>query len=264
MSENKQISTDEAVYRLVHYKSYRELFLAGEFSKLGLTDTSLFDLQTIDREQLSASAHRIARKLLSGNHQGGRGLINIFEETFAAWNIQSKKDGLDLVFKFLESTSFAKYHELSFVGKGYCIEQSFYEFIKQTLWDDGNPIEGIVRNEFLVSLFKTLSSTKDPNFFLDSRYVKKNSVAMYSVQLYQYKLIGDFIEKMPHFVLYASTEGQFISGEITALIADILFDEQKSSFESMAEILNRHRVGIQTYFSTCNQLTRIGVLPHVV
>lgn len=261
MSTNKFISTDEAVYRLIHHKGYRELFLARAFSKMNLSESTLMDLETIDQEQLSASANRIAKKLLSGSHQGSHGLESIFEETFTAWKIQTKKENLNLIFDFMESDSFAKYHELSFVGKGYCIEQAFYEFIKKAIWNDGNPLEGIARNEFLISLFKTLSKAERPNFQLDARYIKKNDASLYSVQLYRHRLIGNRIEQKPHFVLYAATGGQLLSGEITPFIADILYDEKESPFKKMGEIIKRHNVSVRAFFSTCNQLIRMGVIP---
>ncbi len=262
MTMSKVISTDEAVYRIIHHKNYRKLFLDGRFDKMNISETTIEDLRVIDKEQLCASASRIARKLLSGSHQGSRGLDSIFEETFTAWTLQTHREKIDLIFDFLESDFYEKYHEVPFIGEGLCIEQAFYEFIKNNIWKEGTALEGVVRNEFLLSLFKTLSKTKEPSFIVDQKYIKKNAASTYSVQLYEYRLNGDEIERKPHFVLYSTSGGQLICGEITPLIADILFHGGRSPFQNMGEVLKRHNVSIQTFLNTCNQLIRMGVIPH--
>lgn len=261
MRTSDQISIDEAVYRLIHHKSYRDRFLKGDLSQMKLTPDHLRELETIDKEQLCASAQRIATKLLSGSHQGSRGLESVFEETLTAWSLQSGREKIELVFEFLESAAYTKYHELPFVGEGYCIEQAFYEFIKETLWPESHPLEGIVRNEFLLSLFQTLAHTQRPNFRVDPGLVKTNSSCVYSVQIYQYRLAGKTIEKKPHFVLYATCGGQLLSGEITPLIADILYDDTRSPYRRMGELTKRHKLSIGSYVQTCSQLIRMGVLP---
>lgn len=255
-----KLSIDQAVYQLLHHQSYREKFLKSEYYQLNLSEKTISDLGTIDREQLKTNAQQIAQKLLSGNHQGGQGLKSIFPDTFAAWELQTKQSSLDLIYQFLETEYFDQYHELPFVGQGLSIEQAFYEFIQNCIWGAGHPVEGLVRNEFLINLFKSIASAKELNFILDPKYIKKNQRSYYSVQTFQFKIVENQLIEQPHFVVYASSQGQFISGEITALIADLLFDERVSPIERMTEITKRHGVSIQTFITTYQQMVQIGLL----
>lgn len=255
-----KLSIDQAVYQLLHHQSYRDKFLKSEYAPLNLSDQSLSELETIDKEQLKMSAQQIAQRLLSGNHQGGHGLKGIFSDTFSAWELHSQQSSLDLIYQFLETEYFNQYHELPFVGPGHSIEQAFYEFMSQRIWSIGHPLEGIVRNEFLMSIFKSIASAKELNFILDPKYIKKNQRSCYSVQTFQFKLVENQLIEQPHFVVYASRQGQYISGEITSLIADLLFDEKVKPIERMSEIIKRHGVSLQTFLTTYQQMVQMGLL----
>ncbi len=72
----------------------------------------------------------------------------------------------------------------------------------------------------------------------------------YSIQLYQYRVIGDVIQEEPHFVLYAESRDQLTCEEVTSLIADILFYEDADPFERMGDILKRRNVSPQVFITT--------------
>ena len=74
MTTATNISMDETVYRLIHHRSYRNFFLRGNYSEMNISKATFMDIKTIDKEQLCASANKVARKILSGSHQGGHGL----------------------------------------------------------------------------------------------------------------------------------------------------------------------------------------------
>ncbi len=253
---------NEILYKLIHHKSYRMHFLNSDFVKINISKELIPDLLTIDKEQLIASSERVANKLLFGDHQGGRGLKSIFNDTLTAWELQNQRNCMELIFDFLESSEFEKYQEVPFTDSGsvICIEQAFYEFINLNHWNKSNPLEGLVRNEFLINTFKTLSTCKTPNFYLDPSFIKKNKNCFYSVQIYEYKLNGNTIEQIPHYILYASTKNKLISGEISALIADILYYENSNPIDKMGGLVKKYKVSINEYLNTCKKLKDMGIL----
>jgi len=259
MSKNKTLSMSEILYRLLHHQGFRRRFIVGEVSGLNISESDLENLKTIDLGQLETAAERIAKKLLAGSHQGSSGLASVFPDALEAWSLQSQEDTIKLVYEFLESDSFRSYNELAFVEKGLCVEEAFYSFMK-TKWREGSPLEGIVRDEFLKSLYRTLAVIERPNFLLKPEWVKENGICRYTVQIYYYKLTEDVLREDRHFVLYAAHNGKVTSGEITPLIADILFEPSEDPFQRMGEIIVRHRLTPSGYLEALKGLTKIGLL----
>jgi hypothetical protein len=257
----ENISLTEALYRLLNHRSYRENFLNEATAEdLGLSEEDFSELSSIDREQLIASAERMAQKIYSGNHQGGQGLKSVFPECFSALEQQTQKNGVEIVYEFLESEHFGDYKELPFNGKGICIEQAFYGFVEERYWKKDSPLEAIVRNEFLLSLFKNISKMESPNFDLPKTFVSQNKLCRYSVQVYQHRLTEAGIETQPHFILYAAAGGHFISDEITPLIADILYGDDKPPLTRMPEVLKRHGLSMNVFLRTYGELAKMGLV----
>jgi hypothetical protein len=203
------MTLDRAVDRLLHARSARERFLAGEVAHLDLADGDADALGTIDRHYLRLTADRIVRELLSRKYRGSGGISTVFERTLAAWRAARPDDpeALDLVARFMESDEFGAWRELPYAGgPGLALEDAFRRFVEREPWADGR----VVQEEFLAGMTKVLLVNARPSFVLPPEF-RACPGGFFAVD-----------RRGDEPVLYAAVRGKFVRGAITPAVADVL------------------------------------------
>lgn len=234
------ISLDQALDRLLHRRSYREAFLAGHHALLDLAPADLAALATLDREQLRLSAEGVREDLLARVHRGSGGLRALYPRTLAAWREAHPDDDdlRELLFTFMESAPFARYHELPFAGPGLCLEEAFHRFAEERALGDARVRE----DEFLTAMVKALLLSPRPAFTLPAE-IRSAPAGHFA--------LGTRGEP----ALYAAVQGRLLLGPLTPFLAALL--DAPACAEEAAQ---RHGVSAAVLEAAQAQLAALGLL----
>ncbi|MEO7329380.1 MAG: hypothetical protein ABI193_12425, partial [Minicystis sp.] len=201
------ISLDQALDHLLHRRSYREAFLADRHALLDLAPDDLAALATLDRAQLVLAAEGVREDLLQRSHRGSGGLRALYPRTIAAWTQAHPEDETlhELLFGFMESEPFARYHELPFAGQGLCLEEAFHRFAESASIGDPTARE----EEFLTAMVKALLLSPRPDFSVPAE-IRRTPGGFFALGTR-----GD-----P--ALYAAVQGRLVLGPLTPFLAALL------------------------------------------
>lgn len=185
MSATRQ-PLDEALYRLLFDYGYRESFLRDDRAALGLADDDLRQLDAIDREELVKTAERIVADVLRGEIEGNGGLRAAYPGVFEAL-AEADLAAPETVREFVASAKFERYRELPFAGRGTCIEEAFFRFLREDAAFAGAAEENLLllTHEFLTAMMSLLAVTPEPSFEVaTTEAIRHNGCAWYATQRY--------------------------------------------------------------------------------
>ena len=231
------LTLDEALFALLHRRSYRAAFLRGDTLALHLGAEDREDLATIDATQIERSARRLAQSLFRRSHRGTGTLVDAFPATIEAWRRDHAGAPLDeLAFEVFESPHFERYRALPFGPCGLSLEEVFFLFAEDARLGDPD-----TRNEeFVHAILKALVVTPTPSFRVPAR-LKRAPQGFFAV-----------LPRGPRLV--AAVSGRLITGEITPFLAALL-----TSSEPRGMIANRFGVGDAELSASLAELERLGL-----
>lgn len=177
---------DEALYRLLFDRGYRDSFLRGDYAALGLSDEDLHQLDAVDREELVKTADRLVADVLRGEIEGSGGLRAAYPGVFDAL-AEAKLSADETIRSFLASAEFERYRELPFAGRGTCIEEAFFRFLRHDAGFAGAAPENLLllTHEFLTAMMSLLAVTPEPSFEVaTTETIHCNGCAWYATQRY--------------------------------------------------------------------------------
>ncbi|MBJ6363197.1 hypothetical protein ACFOQM_18420 [Paenibacillus sp. GCM10012307] len=230
---NELYSLDEILYKLLHERSYRQLFLEDKFYEMNISEVNIENLKTIDREELMATAKTIKSNIISGNIDYNGGLKSAYPGVFSEFK-ESSIDMDDLLYDFIESIWFQDYKEIPFSGRGICIEEAFYHYmLSNENFINRSPYNTLLlQHEFLNAIHSILVINKNPNFRIHSPLIIHNRSISYSVVKYPGKIVSALENSLKKFetddevlYVYAATKKHLIKGQISELISEILKNE---------------------------------------
>ena len=137
--------------------------------------------------------------------------LNCCKEVIASGSFNSPEE---LFHAFLSSGNFKNLSIIPEHKVSMTIDEAFYQFIQ-----DHHPqkISPAGQNEFYTSIFKLLAANNKPSFQIEDPSIIYRESVWLSIQPYAI----DNSKETP-LTLYMLKDGQFINGQITHLIADIL------------------------------------------
>jgi hypothetical protein len=234
------MSLDAALDRLIHVRSCRRAFLAGEDAALDCSPEHAVELRSIDGKVLEELALSVAADLFSQKHAGSGGLLDLFPQTVESFRRRhGLKDALlDLACVFMESPAFDSYREIPFTGPGVCLEESFYRFAEAC--DLGDPV--VREMEFLAAMAKLFCASPRADITLPSE-VQRTEHGYYSVSSRGFP------------TLYGALRGRFVTGRLTPFLAALL--EPGADFAQMAE---QHGVSAPVLAESLCRLSDLGIL----
>ncbi len=252
METNSLIPLDEALYRLLYHRSYREAFFNENFSSLGLCESDQRHLATIDREQLKKTASRVVTQVLYGADGQSGGIEGIFPRVLRKYRKTFPKDpnSIELIERFLESNYYRDYREHPYAGNGICIEEAFFEFMntEKPFIDADATNAFLLKDEFLVALMRTLLYNPRASFQVRQADIFRIGEGYYSIQT-----------MWPDMILYAAVKGHFVRGPITPLIAEILRLADGAKIQART-LSVRFNTSIETVQAAFDRLTHLGFL----
>lgn len=264
----KNYELDEILYLLLHNRTYRNLFLEKYYTKMNISRENVSNLQTIDTEELIATAKNIKINIVSGNinHEGG--LKNSYPGVFES--IKSSEINLDeLIYEFIESIYFNDYKEVPFAGMGVCIEEAFFNFlIKNQEYIEVNINNKLLlQHDFFNAMHSILVINKNPNFYVKSELIKDNGFVKYST-LTMPRSISEALgansskdDNKDVTWIYASTAKHLIKGPINKLSLEII--EQNINLHTIqenSELIEKLNVEEDQIKSTILKLRELGIL----
>lgn len=227
----KHYTLNEALYFLLHHKAYREAFLADNFAALNLSPKDCKALTTIDKEELVKTASKIKGNLLKGNYGDNGGLRKAFSLTFQLLRGNGVSTG-ELMEHYLASTFYRDYKEVEFTGKGICLEESFFLFLKaeEPIFAEVGTLPNVVlRHEFFKVLLSILTISTRPSFTIASESeLVRNGNILFTIQAYPSAVLVQLIPTTDTrvsqtYMLYAVTkQGHFINGAIDELLKTLM------------------------------------------
>lgn len=223
---------NEALYRLLFHKKYRDLFLSEKYMDLNLKHEDLKAIQTIDKQELEQTSNKLCLNILNGNSEVEGGIKKAYADTFQKLKSIYFSE-YDLAYEFLASPSFSLYKELPYTGKGICLEEAFFLFLStQMKWSENEHDRLLLLHEYLTVMFSILTVNKNPNFEIKSEYIKFNGDVWYTVITYPKTFLNEIkpeiktITQDNIYWLYASSlKDSFISGPVSKLIASLISKE---------------------------------------
>lgn len=233
-----EIDIDEALYRLLHHKSFRTAFLAG--ADLGLTSEIADALSAMDREQLERAADRIVDDLSRRKHRGCGDLLTIYARTLAA--LPAGTDQRALFQSFLESPWFDRFREVPFAGEGIAVEEAFCRFLREQPGVDLAAAE----QEFLSGMCRAIALAPSPAFTIPAELIKRRG-GWAAVR----RTTGGSV------FLHAVAKGAVVEGEITEFLAALA---TATAAQTPAEIARDHRIPAAVAAAATEQLARLGLL----
>ncbi|ASS76606.1 hypothetical protein CIG75_17630 [Tumebacillus algifaecis] len=249
------VTIDRALYRLLHQRTYREAFLAGRYAELGWSEQVAQAFETVDRDELTATAKQISRRLLAGDRTSSKGLRGAFGRVFQALEAAGRP-ALDVVDAFVESQQYEAYREVPYAGTGICVEEAFYEFLKRDQWFVRDEwLMCLLTHEFLTALLGILTVNQAPAFVVRTELLQQNAVARFALQRYPRQvadaLAGRALQGDDEVIwLYAATTAHFLSGPVSPLVAELL-SRTEGAVEAGAEEQVR---------TTVQKLQKMGLL----
>jgi hypothetical protein len=233
------ISLDVATDRLLHRVSYRQAFLDGRFDELDLAAADIEALQCIDRQQLIETAESVRSALLQRKHRGSGGIHATWPTTLAAWQSSRDDESLELFLDtFMESEAFGRYREVPHAGAGLSMEEAVYCFFEAHEIGDRQVREA----EFLGGLCKALALNTRPSFTVGPP-LRLAPAGWFAVSR----------RGPPR--LFAALRGNYVSGELTPFLADLLVSDQPPS-----EIAETHAVPPEVVAAAVARFTELGLL----
>jgi hypothetical protein len=222
---------DEALYGLLFDHRYRERFLQDDRAALGLSDDDLRDLDAIDRHELVRTAERIVADVLTGNFEGSGGLRAAYPGVFDAL-AETGRPIRDLVLDFLASDEYERYRELPFAGRGTCIEEAFFRFLRHDrAFAAAAPTNALLlTHEFLAVMMSLLAVTPKPSFDIATTdLIHHNGHAWYATQHYPPAIVESLTSRPAGTVddgarmLYAATAHRaYVSGVVDERALEVL------------------------------------------
>ncbi|MFC4075895.1 hypothetical protein [Salinithrix halophila] len=260
------LSLNQALYRLLYHRTYRQAFLDARHEELQLSIEDLKHLRTVDKEELIATSKTIARNLLAGNLEHSGGLRVSYPGVFQELQ-RLKVDLTELMYSFMESPPFNHYAEVPFAGRGICIEEAFYSYlIGERFFIEASPNNALLlTHEFLTALLSILVINKDPAFRIDTDKIQHNGCVFYAVQTYP-KEIAKALAKRPleEFEgaevcwLYAAASNRLLTGPVTPVIVEML--QSGSESEAKREWNDHPRFHADELQSSLRRLREAGLI----
>jgi len=233
------ISLDVATDRLLHRVSYRQAFLDGRFDELDLAAQDIEALQCIDRQQLIETAESVRSALLQRKHRGSGGIHATWPTTLAAWQASHDDESLELFLDaFMESEAFGCYQEVPHAGGGLSMEEAVYCFFEAMDTGDAQVREA----EFLAGLCKALALNTRPSFTVGPP-LRRAPAGWFAVSR----------RGAPR--LFAALAGNYVSGELTPFLADLLVSDQPHS-----QVAASHAVAAAVVDAAVARFTSLGLL----
>jgi hypothetical protein len=233
------IGLDGFLDRVLHSASYRQAFLDGRTSELGLSEADLEAVRNLDRGQLQETAEAVRSAVLERQHRGSGGLRVMYPQTLAAWRARTGDEDLSrLLDGFMESPAFEQYREIPFAGDGICLEEAFFRFAEAE--DIGEP--GVREAEFLAGLMKALALSPNPAFVVGPP-VRRAPKGWFAVST----------RGRP--TLFAAVAGRFVQGGLTPFLADLLTGDGDPG-----EVARKHGVDDAVGKAAVETFTKLGLL----
>ena len=245
------ISLDVALHRLLHKRGYRQAFFEDDHASLDLAEDDRRALQSIDRGELQRTAQRIARETLVAPQRGTGSLLDVFPRTIAAWE-ETFVDAPDeatsaaatrqrahraLSFAFLDSEAFDTYRAFPYGGVGRSLEEAFFVFCEAQAI--GDPVTR--ERELLSALVRSLAVTPTAEFTLPAA-VQRVPKGFFAIGL----------RGAP--MLFAATQGRYVTGEITPFLAELLLSAGEPDL-----VAARHRVEPAVLAQSLGTLRELGL-----
>jgi hypothetical protein len=232
------MTLDAALDRLIHRRSCRSAFLAGERTS-ELSEAEFADLRTIDAQVLSELAARVAGEVFTRKHTGSGSLLDLYPRTIDSFRAEHGGDDalLELAFAFMESPSFERYRELPHAGRGLSLEEAFFRHAEA----EGIGDPGAREAEFLAAVAKLLCANPRADATLPTE-LRRTGAGYYAVST----------RGAP--TLYGALRGRFVTGPLTPFLADLL--EAGANPERTAV---RHRVPRVVLTESLRHLAVLGI-----
>ena len=138
----------------------------------------------------------------------------------------------DLFHSFLSSGNFKTLSVFPEYKASITIDEAFYQFIQSHYPHKLSPLS---QNEFYTSIFKLLAANNEPAFQIADPSITHSGNTWLSIQHFA---IGNSNETP--LTLYMLKDGQFINGEITKLIADILQIFYSDNDDTLSELTDSY------------------------
>jgi hypothetical protein len=234
------------LYQLLHKSSRRNAFLRSRWPGRTFPRHVRCHLDSIDHDELVATARRIVHNVLKGNTRSSGGLLAVYPLTLArlrARRVTPEK----VVEAFLESKHFDDYKELPYCGVGLSIEEAFFRFAKQSLVPRRRTVDrAILRHEFLNAIMAILAASPRPHFIIRSRQlVRHNGAAYFSVQTYNRRVLEALHtplvpgRRTTDYLYAATADGRFVHGAITRSVAGLLTANRGATHSESADLRKR-------------------------
>ena len=234
------ITLDVALDRLIHRRSYRAAFLAGD-GVPGLSEAHLKDLGSLDARTLNELGTRVATDLFSRSHAGSGSLLDLYPRTIDAFRTRQAPSDADavheLAFAFMESPAFDGYREVPHAGPGLSLEEAFFRYAEVEAIGDG-----VVREmEFLAAMAKLLCASPQADIALPVE-MRRTGGGYYAVGT----------RGSP--TLYGALRGRYVKGPLTPFLVDLL--AAGADFTKTAE---RHGVSNVVLTESLRRLSDLGI-----
>jgi hypothetical protein len=238
------IGLDEALDRLIHRRSFRVDFLAGRTGSLGLAEEDLEALASISPEAIEREAASVREDLLRRRHRGSGTLRDLYPRTLVAWTLAHPDDAdfVELLSRFMESDSFARYREIPFAGRGLCLEEAFFRFCEAEEIGEAADREA----EFLGAMIKAVLTSPDPDFTLPAE-LHASAAGFFAVAT-----------RGAEPILFAAVATRMMTGSLTPFLADVLLRE-----EDAMRVAERHGVSPDVAEAALAKLRALGLFDKV-
>ena len=258
-------SIEQALYSLIHSRSFRARFLDGELVD-ELDGDTLAALDSIDRGELIRTARKVVHNLIRGNDGGSSGLAGSFPRT-TGWLARAGFELPELVMDFMETRWFDAYREIPTPEPGLCIEEAFYGYlVSRHDLVRGTSLAALAGHELHIALLSMLVVNPEPAFLIGSAALRRNGACRYAVRWIPESLLtetgpGGAGEPAELPYLYAATRRKLVHGPVFPLAIELLeLGSMSVVAEHVETLAERHECPPDEIVEVCERLTSMELL----
>lgn len=243
------------LFQLLYHKSIRDKFINGV--DIGWSDKDQKDLALIDKSELLEMSQRIIKNLLYSVSGHGGELYASFPNILRL--IEPKKP-IEIIEEFLESKEFSSYHLIPFDGAGLCLQEAFYNFLKDhSSYKNNYLFHEYLIHEFLSSSIRLLSVNKNPSFRFASNMIIFLPHLIYGIHKYSQAFMGELkIKNLKASFLYAFNRNQIIVGPIPTFYGEII--SANPDAKELKRICDKNGISEEIGTEAYNKLCKLALV----
>jgi hypothetical protein len=261
----------DALYRLLHHRSFRSDWIAGRHDALGLEPRVLGLLRAIDVDELQTLSASICRNLLRGELRLEGGLKATFAETLSLLE-RAGYPPLEIIYRFAESPEYAGARQLPYPGPGVSVEEALFDFLRreESLLASAPGASLMLTHEFLTGMLAILVQNPEPSFELGSSLIRWNGAAHVAVLRYPIGFARGLTERAiaqaddsgQVIYLYAAAPGRLLRGPTSAVVA-ALVERGRDGLEATLRALAGQGVPttVAALSAVADGLAKLGLIP---